>query len=74
MSQNSIPDAAYKGLYHALIEDVRDLQIDFRSMQIGASDREQAAYEDAHDMVDDALYLARQREKYLAKERKEANG
>lgn len=45
----------YEQLYNALLDDVHGLCDDFRSMALGASDREAPAYEDAQDMTDDVL-------------------
>lgn len=57
-----MPDVIYEGLYYALMEDVKNLRDDLRSMQLKASDREAPAYEDARDMTLTIIQLAARRE------------
>ena len=53
-----MPDVIYEGLYYALMEDVKNLRDDLRSLQLKASDREATAYEDAWDMTSSLIYDA----------------
>ncbi|MGP5206459.1 hypothetical protein ACTXJY_00370 [Corynebacterium casei] len=57
-----MPDVIYEGFYYALMENVRTLRDDFRSLQLVASDREAPAYEDAVSMTDDVIHRAKRRE------------
>lgn len=63
-----MPTVDYEKLHNKLMEDVRGLRDDFRSLWVGASDREAPAYEHAHDMTH---LLIRQAE---ARERKQNAG
>lgn len=67
-----MPTVDYRQLYNELFDDVRGLRDDLRAMQLQASDRESAAYEDAWDMTHSLIHQAETRER--KKERNEANG
>lgn len=57
-----MPTVDYEELYNALMEDVRNLRDDLRSMQLKASDREAPAYEDTWDMTSSLIYDAERRQ------------
>lgn len=57
-----MPTVDYEALYNALMEDVKNLRDDLRSMQLKASDREAPAYEDAWDMTSSLIYDAERRQ------------
>ena len=57
-----MPDVIYEGLYYALMEDVKNLRDDLRSLQLKASDREAPAYEDAWDMTNGVIHDAERRQ------------
>lgn len=58
-----MPELDYEKLYTELMEDVRGLRDDFRSLWVGASDREAPAYEDAVSMTDGIIREAEDRER-----------
>lgn len=58
-----MPTVDYKQLYNELMEDVRGLRDDFRSLWVGASDREAPAYQDAHHMAHGIIREAEDRER-----------
>ena len=57
-----MPTVDYEALDNALMEDVKNLRDDLRSMQLKASDREAPAYEDAWDMTSSLIYDAERRQ------------